>query len=123
MAGVLGFEFVLCFLAVGGTKPAFDEYTNRNHYLTALEYGRISQIPFIVTVCLTKVSICFIVLRIKRTKWLSRSMYLIILGMVSINGAGFVVLLTQCRPMTFLWDSSLGRSCWPNYVLAILALA
>ena len=113
------FAFSVCFIAAGGSRPAPSYYADRDHYVAALKYSHIDQIPYVATVCLTKISVCLMVLRIKSTKRLRWSMCLLILGRLVVNIADIVVLLAQCRPIELLFDDSRTGTCWPTTVIAV----
>lgn len=66
----------------------------------------------VIITCLTKVSICFFVLRIPTNKKLIRSLYVFIVSLFVVNGATAIVLLAQCRPLEALWNPEVDGDCW-----------
>lgn len=66
----------------------------------------------VVITCLTKVSICFLVLRIPTNKNLIRFLYILIVSLFVVNGATAIVFLAQCRPLEALWNPEVKGHCW-----------
>ena len=66
----------------------------------------------VIITCLTKVSICFLVLRIPTNKTLIRSLYILIVSLLVVNGATTIVFLAQCRPLEALWNPEVKGHCW-----------
>ena len=66
----------------------------------------------IIITCLTKVSICFFVLRIPTDEKLIRFLYVFIASLFVVNGATAIVLLAQCRPLEALWNPEMKGDCW-----------
>lgn len=69
--------------------------------LNAVKWNTLSQIPLVASNCLLKLSICFMIIRITKSGLLIRWMWMWVLmvGLVLINGACFIDLLAQCRPL------------------------
>ena len=66
----------------------------------------------VIITCLTKVSICFFVLRIPTNKNLIRFLYVFIISLFVVNGATSIVFLAQCRPLEALWNPAVKGHCW-----------
>lgn len=87
------------------------------------KFNAIYEMMIIIVACLTKVSICFFVLRIptkKRFIWFLR---FLIVSLFATNGAALIVLLASCRPFARLYDPTVVRgSCWDaNITLYIVS--
>ena len=121
--GAIGFGIVLKFCLVGGARPGPEYYPDSSHYVGAQEFSLIGQIPFILALCLTRISISFMVLRIKNTKKIKQYMHMLIWFQISVNGTSFIFLMAECRPFEALWDEGMvGGYCVPNHIQAALAL-
>ncbi|CZR51573.1 uncharacterized protein PAC_01450 [Phialocephala subalpina] len=98
------------------------QYGNGKHrvYLTARQYmminmyGWYGQIFLFTSVAFLKVSIGFLILRIKDTKAFKILVYSLMAGVVFTNGGVVIILLAECRPAGF-WRGSSAK-CWPSHV-------
>ncbi|CAK7211439.1 hypothetical protein SEUCBS140593_001172 [Sporothrix eucalyptigena] len=86
------------------------EYIDSDDYITASRLGWYALLLFFVAVCLMKISICLLLLRIKNEKWLRWLIYGVMAGLVVTNGGVVVILLAECRPVDQYWDDV--GSCW-----------
>ena len=92
-------------------------YGRHQSYLTveqtreAHKWDYITQHFLFLILCITKISICLFALRIKNTKWLRRSLYALMIGLVVTNGGCVIVLLAKCHPIRGNWDGEVGI-CW-----------
>ena len=66
----------------------------------------------VIITCLTKVSICLLVLRLPTNKSLIRPLYILIISLFVVNGATAIVFLAQCRPLAALWNPEANGHCW-----------
>lgn len=102
-----------------GIQIASVQHGNGRHiwYLTDDEYIWIvmsswyTQIILFPTICLLKISICLLLLRIKDTKNAKIVIYTIIVGLVLTNLLPEIVLLAQCTPVETYWRPKAGK-CW-----------
>ena len=79
-------------------------------YIVANMYGWYAQLLLFAAVCLLKVSICLLLLRIKNDRKLRTLIYSVMGGLVVTNGGVVIVMLTECRPIEAFW---LGNGeCW-----------
>ncbi|KAL1902232.1 hypothetical protein Sste5346_001208 [Sporothrix stenoceras] len=79
-------------------------------YETANRLGWYALLLFFVAICLMKISICLLLLRIKNERWLRWLIYGMMAGLVLTNGGVVVILLAECRPVNEYWDDV--GSCW-----------
>ncbi len=103
---------VLCAVARFGCQVAQVRHGDGRHriYLTPDDYqlsnmyGWYAQLFLFVGLCLLKVSICLLLLRIKNDdRRLRRLMYAVITGLVLTNGGVLLILLAECRPIEAYW--------------------
>ena len=81
-----------------------------DEYVVANMYGWYSQLLLFVAVCMLKVSICLLLLRIKNDRKLRVLIYCVMGGLVVTNGGVIIVMLAECRPIEAYW---LGNGvCW-----------
>ncbi len=86
-------------------------YLSRIEALDAIKWSYVTMTLFFVIVCLTKISICLFILRIKKTGWLKWVLYTLMTGQVISTAAPEMVMLAQCQPIRSFWDRSIGK-CW-----------
>ena len=80
-------------------------------YETAIKWLFILEFNLFFTLPLTKVSICYFILRIKNTGWLKWFLYAMMVTLFLTNLAALVVLCAQCQPLYAYWDRKAG-TCW-----------
>lgn len=90
-------------------------YLSPDHAKDALKWSYVTMILFFIIVCLTKISICLFILRIRKTGWLKRVLYALMTGLVITTLAPEIILFIQCQPIRSFWDGSVGN-CWRQIV-------
>ncbi|CAD6593963.1 MAG: hypothetical protein ASARMPRED_008249 [Alectoria sarmentosa] len=108
-------SFILKCVASGGGRHQF--YLSKEQQLNSTKWNTLSQIPLVVSNCLIKLSICFLIIRITNNRQLVKWMWALIGALVLVNGACFVNLLAQCRPIQAYWDYSIQHACWSEKIL------
>lgn len=76
-----------------------------------LKWTWLSEFFLFLVLPLTKISICFFILRIKNRGWLKWFLYGLMTGLVLTHGLCIIILLAQCRPVRAYWNRSAG-TCW-----------
>lgn len=90
-------------------------YIDPSDYVTNNMLGWYTQVILFATMCLLKVSICLLLLRIKNNKGLRIFMYCIMTGLFITNFGCIVILLAQCRPISVYWTGG-GGECWDTRI-------
>jgi hypothetical protein len=83
-------------------------------YVKLNMYGWLAQIFLFASICVLKISICLLILRIKDTRWLRNLLYGVMAGLVLTNGGVIVILLAECSPVEAYW-TGVGW-CWESKV-------
>lgn len=86
------------------------DYLDAADYRVANRLGWYALLLFFVAICLMKISICLLLLRIKNERWLRWLIYAIMAGLVVTNGGVVIILLAECRPVDEYWDDM--GACW-----------
>ena len=88
-------------------------YLDPADYRISNMYGWYAQLFLFLGVCLLKISICLLLLRIKNDRKLRRLIYGVMGGLVFTNGIVILILLAECRPIEGYWTGAIsdGR-CW-----------
>ncbi|KAL5366613.1 pectinesterase precursor [Aspergillus floccosus] len=96
---------VCCFIGtVNGVGRSRTDFTRMDIYRKALLYWWLSQIFYIWASALAKVSIALSLLRLT-VKWIHRVIIWVIIGLTIVIGLMFwLVLLLDCRPISYFWD-------------------
>ena len=113
----------LCVVRFAIRVVQVNQFGNGRHrwYLSASDYmnnnmlGWYTQVLLFATMCLLKISICLLLLRIKKDKSLKIFLYIIIAGLFITNFGCIVILLAQCRPISTYWTGA-GGVCWDTRV-------
>jgi hypothetical protein len=90
-------------------------YINHDDYVANNMLGWYTQVILFATMCLLKVSICLLLLRIKNNRGLRIFMYCIMTGLFITNFGCIVILLAQCRPISVYWTGG-GGECWDTRI-------
>lgn len=92
--------------------------------MDTLKWSFAAMTLFFAIVCLTKISICLFILRIKKTGRLKWILYTLMAGLVITTAAPEIILFAQCRPIRSFWDRSIGN-CWNEtiYISVVWAQA
>ncbi|KAK5129459.1 hypothetical protein LTR08_003252 [Meristemomyces frigidus] len=94
-------------------------YGNGRHrqFLDEADYRQINFLTWLTQLflfpllCLLKLSVCLLVLRIKNTKALRYSLWTVMAGLLLATLLPEVVLLAECNPVSAYWNSQPER-CW-----------
>jgi len=114
---------VLCVMRFGVQVAQVNKFGNGRHrwYLSSQDYinnnmlGWYAQILLFATMCFLKMSICLLLLRIKKDKNLKIFLSILMAGLVVTNFGCIVILLAQCRPISVYWTGG-GGTCWDTRV-------
>ncbi|KAK3110189.1 hypothetical protein LTR53_015777 [Teratosphaeriaceae sp. CCFEE 6253] len=91
------------------------------HYLRKEEIAKISELSWVVQIvlfcalCLVKISVCLLVLRIKNTRPLRRFLYGVMALLVVTTVIPIIALCIECRPLQGFWHREMGQCHSPNF--------
>ena len=115
---------LVCILAVIrlGTEVAQSKHGNGRHrayvpqddYVLSNMYGWYGQLLLFAGVCLLKVSICLLILRLKNDPWLRNLLYGVMAGLGITNGGVIIILLAECSPVEAYWKGN--GVCWDTRI-------
>jgi hypothetical protein len=92
------------------------DFVSEHDYQTINMLTWYTQVLLFPTICLMKVSICILILRIKDTRTLRCILGIVITGLILTNFECLVVLLAECSPLRAYWDGTSATHCWPAKV-------
>ncbi|KAG9670474.1 hypothetical protein KCU99_g6184, partial [Aureobasidium melanogenum] len=92
------------------------DFVSEHDYQTINMLTWYTQVLLFPTICLMKVSICILILRIKDTRTLRCILGIVITGLILTNFECLVVLLAECSPLKAYWDGTSATHCWPAKV-------
>ncbi|KAK3385844.1 hypothetical protein B0H63DRAFT_188169 [Podospora didyma] len=90
-------------------------YISDSNYIDNNMLGWWAQVLLFATMCLLKMSICFLILRIKNDRGLKIFLYCLMTGLVITNLACIIILIAQCKPTSVYWTGT-GGTCWDTRV-------
>ncbi|KAK3067334.1 hypothetical protein LTR53_015868 [Teratosphaeriaceae sp. CCFEE 6253] len=91
------------------------------HYLRKEQIAKISELSWVVQIvlfcalCLVKISVCLLVLRIKNTRPLRRFLYGVMALLVVTTVIPIIALCIECRPLQGFWHREMGHCHSPNF--------
>ncbi|KAK5734927.1 hypothetical protein LTR17_008560 [Elasticomyces elasticus] len=109
---------VLSGLSIEGVKNGKGRhiwYLNEHQTATIGMLSWIAQIDLFCAICLIKISVCLLVLRIKNTKMLRYSLYGVMVLLVITTIIPIIALCTECKPVYGFWHRKLGKCHSPNF--------
>lgn len=110
--------FNLNYIHSGGGRHSY--YLGIQGEINASKWSTLAQLPFIIATTFTKVSICFMIVRITNSKSLIRFMWAMIGALIAINLMGFIVVAARCTPFEAGWNYyTIQGKCWPHKVLEV----
>lgn len=92
------------------------QFISDHDYQTINMLTWYTQVLLFPTICLMKVSICVLILRIKDTRTLRYVLGIVIIGLILTNFECLVVLLAECSPLKAYWNGTSADHCWPAKV-------
>ncbi len=111
LAGLLSVARIGCQIAqVRSDYGRHRWYITVQDYKVATMFGWFAQLALFAGLCLLKISICLLLLRIKNERWLRYLIYGVMAGLVLTNGGVLVILLAECRPVEAYWR--FDGVCW-----------
>ncbi|KAF4445764.1 hypothetical protein F53441_10513 [Fusarium austroafricanum] len=101
-------------------------YISEENYMRNNMLGWVAQILLFASICLLKVSILLLLLRIKDSQRVKYSAWAIMAGLVVTNFGCIIILLSECRPVSAYW-TGVGN-CWDPrvriyYIYATIAFS
>jgi MFS family permease len=110
------FAIVLAGLSIEAVrhgKGRHQYYLTKEQIKAIAMYSWIAQLFLFSAICLIKMSICFLFLRVKNTKALKTVLYTIMAVMFITTLECIIVLMIECKPMTGFWDRAHGKCRGP----------
>lgn len=100
-------------------------YVTPDEATKALHYSFVGQPMCVWSICLAKVSVACLLLRIKRTNAWRWFLYTAIVIQFASALAANIAELVQCKPMAALWDATIAAAptthCWTPLAIQISA--
>ena len=85
-------------------------YLTESQVESSLKWDYITEFFLFLVICVTKISICLFVLRIKNKGWLKWCLYALMAGLVITTLVCEIILFAQCQPIHAFWDKK--GTCW-----------
>ena len=113
--GLILIELVFCGLEYheGAGRHAY--YLSERQQQRSLMWNYVTQYLIFLIICITKISICLFILRIKNTGWLPWCLYILMGGLVLTSLPCIIILSAQCQPLWAFWAPEAG-TCWSRDV-------
>ena len=103
---------VLSAVSIAGVahgKGHHEIYLSKDQINVIGELSFVNQIDLFTMLCLIKMSICFLVLRIHDARWLKFSLWAVMVFMVATTVESIISLLAECHPVRAFWNRSLVK--------------
>ncbi|KAH7268551.1 hypothetical protein B0J15DRAFT_389987 [Fusarium solani] len=106
--GIARYATQVAQISIGNGRHRW--YIPKENYIRNNMLGWVAQILLFASICLLKVSILLLLLRIKNSRGLRWSAWAVMAGLVITNFGCIVILLAECDPVEAYWTGS-GK-CW-----------
>lgn len=114
IAGAILFSFIAWPFTILAVQNGYGQHISQLPHQEAVNASKwmfLVQICVFLTLPLTKMSICFFILRIKNSGWLKWFLWTLMALLVVTNVLPLIVLCIQCQPVYAWWDRAAGK-CW-----------
>ncbi|KAL1843194.1 hypothetical protein VTJ49DRAFT_2745 [Mycothermus thermophilus] len=136
--GLTDWTLLLSLLAAGGHCVTLVIQVNHgmgkhvwdvdpNNFLVMMQAWWFALLTYVLTLSLTKVSICLLYLTIFTFEWAQRASWVVLFIVVASNLTAFVSTLTYCLPLEAAWNPAVepwfchsDEMWWANAALAIV---
>lgn len=85
-------------------------YLSKSQMEENLKWSYMTEFFIFIILCMTKVSVCLFILRMKKTEWLECFLYCLLAGLVATTIPCEIVVVAQCQPIHGFWDRR--GTCW-----------
>jgi hypothetical protein len=85
--------------------------------MESVKLSTLSAPWYIMSTCLSKVSVCLFLLRIIEHQNRNWDFYLygLISLAIAVDCASSISILVQCQPLEKLWNPAAAGTCWPHH--------
>ncbi|TKA83957.1 hypothetical protein B0A55_00238 [Friedmanniomyces simplex] len=111
-------SIVLSALSIEGVRHGKGRhiwYLDDSQTATIGKLSWINQIVLFCAICLIKISVCLLVLRIKNTKGLRYFLYAVMALLVVTTIIPIIALCIECRPIEGFWHRTIGHCHSPDF--------
>ncbi|KAK7429480.1 hypothetical protein QQZ08_004072 [Neonectria magnoliae] len=106
--GIARFAIQVAQVQIGNGRHRW--FIANENYVSNNMLGWVAQILLFASICLLKVSILLLLLRIEDSRWSRYTSWVIMAGLVVTNFGAIVILLAECHPVEAYW-TGVGK-CW-----------
>lgn len=106
--GIARFAIQVAQVKLGNGRHRW--YIPKENYINNNMLGWVAQMLLFASICLLKVSIMLLLLRIKDARWLRYTSWGIMTGLFITNFGAIIILLAECDPVNAYW-TGVGK-CW-----------
>ncbi|KPM36912.1 hypothetical protein AK830_g9652 [Neonectria ditissima] len=106
--GIARFAIQVAQVRIGNGRHRW--YLPKEDYINNNMLGWVAQILLFASICLLKISILLLLLRIKDARWSRYTSWVIMAGLVVTNFGAIIILLAECDPVPAYW-TGVG-TCW-----------
>ncbi|KAF4955645.1 hypothetical protein FSARC_11793 [Fusarium sarcochroum] len=108
LVGVARFGIQAAQVSIGNGRHRW--YIDDEDYIRNNMLGWVAQILLFASICLLKISILLLLLRIKDSQPVKYSAWAIMAGLIITNFGCIIILLAECKPTSAYW-TGVGK-CW-----------
>ena len=115
----MGYYVSMVFYGLGRHKYYLSNYDFKEF----LKYDYLDWIQTFITLAVSKISICLLLLRLSKFSKLKRVLYLLIAFLVITHVPLTFMIIFQCGPISKDWNPVISGHCWSKDVIVNILIA
>ena len=121
MTNSVGLSFYVCMVLYGLGRHKY--YLSNYDYKEFLKYDYLDWLQAFITLAISKISICLLLLRLSRFSKLKKVLYMLIGFIIATHLPLLILIIVQCSPIEKEWNTVLVGHCFSKEMIARILIA
>ena len=121
LTNAVGMGFYVCMVLYGLGRHKY--YLSHYDFKMFLKWDYLDWLQAILTLAISKISICLLLLRLSQFSKLKRGLYWLVAFIVATHLPLLVLLIVQCRPLEKAWNVIVDGRCLSKDMIANILIA
>ncbi|KAL8992892.1 MAG: hypothetical protein Q9169_006757 [Polycauliona sp. 2 TL-2023] len=117
----VGLAFYVCMVLYGLGRHIY--YLSHYDFKMFLKWDYLDWIQAILTLAISKISICLLLLRLSKFSALKKSLYWLIVFIATTHLPLLILMVVQCRPVEKAWNTVIDGQCFSKNMNANILVA
>lgn len=115
----LGFYISMVLYGLGRHKYYLSDYD----YKMLLKWDYLDWPQTFLTLAISKISICLLLLRLSQLSKLKKVLHWLVLFIVATHLLLMVLMIVQCRPVEKAWNTAIDGTCFSKNIIGSILIA